>query len=1031
MDRLLVEDRLEQTLTRRLRPAIYSESISLQVESWQVPDEPVSVAEALAASYNPFTVGSMWGPAWSTMWLRVRGKVPAAWSGRRVEAVIDLGFSHPGPGRQAEGLVYDSTGLPIKGLAPRTNYVPIAAPAQGNEDVLLYVEAAANPFISAMVGEGDPRGDKLTADTELLYQLTCADLAVLDEDVWQLVLDIEVLSELMHELPANEPRRHEILRALERMLDTLDPHDVSGSAGRARWELTDMLARQAHASAHRISAVAHAHIDTAWMWPLRETIRKSSRTFSNVLALARDYPELVFACSQAQQYAWIKEFHPPIFAGIKTAVQSGNWEPVGGMWVESDTYLPGSEALARQLIHGTRFFVDEFGVETDGIWLPDSFGYTGAFPQLAKLVGARWFLIQKLSWNDTNRFPHNSFWWEGIDGTRIFAHQSPIDTYASTLSGSELAHAVHSYAENGFATTSLAMYGYGDGGGGPTREMLEKARRLGSLEGSPTVTVESASSFFDKAMSEYPDAPVWSGELYLELHRATFTSQAKMKSGNRLSERLLREAELWSATAALHGDFAYPYDQLDQLWKTVLLHQFHDILPGTSIAWVHREARAAYEKAEVELEDIIRRAAAALPGTGPGASSFLNAAPHERAEVMAAPLELADGVEVTQNLSDGRTAVWVEAPALGIGATTVGLPASKLPVTVSDGVLDNGLIRVTVDETGVITSLYDYPNARETLAAGDAGNLLQLHPDNPSRWDAWELDRNYRHSHVDLTEADSVQVVDSGPLLGSIRVQRSFGKSSLTQTLVVRAGSSRLDVLNEIDWYESGAILKAAFPFDIHADRESAEIQFGHVHRPTHSNTSWDAARFELYAHRWVHIDEAGYGVALLTDSTYGHDINRHARDGRSTTTTVRLTLLRAPRNPDPKTDQGVHRFTYAVLPGATISDAVAEGYALNIPLRSLDTAHDLTPLVTVDNPAVVVEAVKLADDRSGDIVVRLYESLGGKAHTAIHTNLPLQSANLVDLLERPLTEVRSDGDVVRLALQPFEICTLRLSRQP
>src|SRR5918995_353836 len=374
------------------------------------------------------------------------------------------------------------------------------------------------------------------------------------------------------------------------MLDVLDLADVGGTAAAARKVLADPLGRPAHASAHRLSAVGHAHIDCAWLWPLRETRRKCARTFANVTALAADYPELVFACSSAQQYAWVKEDQPALFDRIKRTVASGQWAPVGGMWVESDANLPGGESLARQLVHGRRFFRDELGVDTPEVWLPDTFGYTAAFPQLARLAGARWFLTQKLSWNETNRMPHHTFRWEGLDGPRILPHFPPVDTYNAELTGAELAHAVANYAEKGAGTRSLVPFGYGDGGGGPTREMLERARRLADLEGSPRVTVESPAAFFAAAEAEYPDAPVWSGELYFELHRGTYTSQAATKAGNRRSERLLREAELWAATAAVRAGAPYPYDELDELWKTVLLHQFHDILPGSSISWVHREA---------------------------------------------------------------------------------------------------------------------------------------------------------------------------------------------------------------------------------------------------------------------------------------------------------------------------------------------------------------------------------------------------------------------------------------------------------
>jgi alpha-mannosidase len=1028
-DRQRVEERVERALRQRIRPATYAAAVPLALEVWQVPDEPVPVAEALTATYRPFAVGQPWGAPWSTSWFRMRGTVPPEWAGRRVEAVIDLGFIGQWPGNQAEALAYRPDGQPIKGVAPRNAYVPVAHPAAGGEPVDLLVEAAANPDILAGGFLPTRLGDKTTAGNQPLYRLLRADLAVLDEEVWQLGLDIEVLTELMAELSMKDPRRHEILRALERAMDALDPHDVAGTATAVRDRLVEVLSRPAHASAHTISAAGHAHIDSAWLWPLRETIRKVSRTFANVTALAADYPELVFVASQAQQYEWLKEHQPAIYHRVAEAVKAGQWAPVGGMWVESDANLPGGEALARQLVYGKRFFLEEFDVECQEVWLPDSFGYTAAFPQLARLAGARWFLTQKLSWNQTNQLPHHTFWWEGIDGTQVFTHFPPIDTYVAELSGKELAHAVSNYAEKGRGTRSLAPFGWGDGGGGPTREMMEKARRLHDLEGSPRVVHESPEEFFEAAEAEYPDAPVWSGELYLELHRATFTTQARTKANNRRCEHLLREAELWAATAAVHTGFGYPYQRLDRLWKEVLLHQFHDILPGSAIAWVFREADAAYARVIEELTEIVDAAAAALAGTG-GAWLF-NAGPRARAEVAVVPAALAAG-GAGQPLAGDRVAVYTEAPALGAG--TAGAVPAPRPVEVTGLTLDNGLVRVTMDGDGLLASVRDLVAGREVLPPGARGNLLQLHPDFPNEWDAWDVDAHYRRTRVDLTAAESVTVTESGPLLGEVRVVRAFGASRVTQTVRVRAGSRRVDVATEIDWHESEKILKAAFPIDVHADRSTAEIQFGHVHRPTHTNTSWDAARFEVYGHRWVHVAEAGYGVAMLTDATYGHDAGRTTRPDGGTTTTVRLSLVRAPHSPDPHADQGRHRFTYALLPGATVADAVAEGYALNLPLRAYPGGAEApAPLVSVDGDAVVVEAVKLADDRSGDVVVRLYEALGGRAAATLRTGFPLHGAEVVDLLERPLPgagiEV-ADG-AVRLRLRPFQILTLRLARRP
>ncbi|WP_330281670.1 alpha-mannosidase [Streptomyces sp. NBC_00588] len=1010
-ERRRIEERAERLHNQRIKPALYAATVPLTVEAWQAPGEPVPFEEAAAAPYEPFAMDTPWGPPWGTTWFRMRGSVPAEWAGRRVETVIDLGFVGDWPGNQAEALVHLADGTPLKAVNPLNQYVPIANPATGGEEIHYLVEAASNPDILA----GDfaaptPLGDVLTAGDKPLYTFKRADLAVLDEQVFHLDLDLQVLRELMVHLGEHEPRRHEILHALDRAMDALDLDDISGSAAAVREVLAPVLAKPAHASAHTVSGVGHAHIDSAWLWPIRETKRKTSRTFSNVTALADEYEEFIFACSQAQQYEWVRDHYPQVWERIKKSVAKGQWAPVGGMWVESDGNLPGGEAIARQLIHGKRFFIEHFGIETKGVWLPDSFGYNAAYPQLAKLAGNEWFLTQKISWNQTNTFPHHTFWWEGIDGTRIFTHFPPVDTYNARFSGEEMARAVRNYAEKGAGTRSLAPFGWGDGGGGPTREIMERARRLADLEGSPKVVVEHPDAFFAKAREEYPDAPVWNGELYLELHRATYTSQARTKQGNRRSEHLLREAELWATTAALHADgYAYPYEKLDRLWKTVLLHQFHDILPGSSIAWVHREAEAEYARVAKELEALTAEAIAALGG---GGARVFNTSPYARAEVVRTP--------------EGAPA-YVRVPASGSAPLTAAEQPPQ-PVTVDGRVLDNGLVRVEVGEDGTLASVRDLRADREVLA--DRGNLLRLHTDLPNYWDAWDIDKHYRNRYTDLLEAESVTVVETDPLIGAIRVERSFGKgSTITQTITLRAGSPRIDFETDIDWHEAEKILKAGFPVDIRAPHSSAEIQFGHIQRPTHTNTSWEAARFEVSGHRWVHIAEPGYGVAVINDSTYGHDVTRTVREDGGTTTRISLSLVRAPRVPDPEADQGRHRFAYALLPGASIDDAVAEGYALNLPLRVADSAGAPEPVVSVAGEGVTVEAVKLADDASGDVVVRLYESRGGRAQGVLRTGFPVAGAQVTDLLERPLEDAEVVDGGVPVTLRPFQILTLRLRR--
>ncbi|WNZ07411.1 glycoside hydrolase family 38 C-terminal domain-containing protein [Streptomyces sp. 11x1] len=1008
-ERRRIEERVERVHTQRIKPALYAASVPFEVEAWQAPGEPVPFEEAAAASYAPFAMDTPWGPPWGTTWFRMRGQVPAEWAGRRVEAVIDLGFVGDWPGNQAEALVHLVDGTPLKAVNPLNQYVPIGNPVRGGESIDYLVEAASNPDILAdNFSRITPLGDILTAGDKPLYTFRRADIAVLDEEVFHLDLDLQVLRELMVHLGEHEPRRHEILHALDRAMDAVDLDDVSGSATAVREILAPVLAKPAHASAHTISGVGHAHIDSAWLWPIRETKRKTSRTFSNVTALADEYEDFIFACSQAVQYEWVRDNYPQVWERIKKAVDKGQWVPVGGMWVESDGNLPGGEAIARQLVHGKRFFIEHFGIETRGVWLPDSFGYNASYPQLAKLAGNEWFLTQKISWNQTNRFPHHTFWWEGIDGTRIFTHFPPVDTYNARFSGEEMDRAVRNYQEKGAGTRSLAPFGWGDGGGGPTREIMERARRLADLEGSPKVVVEHPDEFFAKARAEYEDAPVWNGELYLELHRATYTSQARTKQGNRRSEHKLREAELWATTAALHApQYSYPHEKLDRLWKTVLLHQFHDILPGSSIAWVHREAEAEYARVAEELEELTAEAVAALGG---GDARVFNTSPRDRAEVV----RTAEG-----------TPVYVTVPANGSAPLTAAEPPH--PVTVSGRVLDNGLVRVEIAEDGTLASVRDLVTDREVL--GDKGNLLRLHTDLPNYWDAWDVDKHYKNRYTDLLDPESITVVEENPLLGAIRVERTFGKGSrLTQTITLRAGSPRIDFETDIDWHEAEKFLKAGFPIDVRAAHSSAEIQFGHIQRPTHTNTSWEAARFEVSGHRWVHVGEPGYGVAVINDSTYGHDVSRTVREDGGTTTTVRLSLVRAPRIPDPEADQGKHRFTYSLLPGAGIEDAVAEGYALNLPLRVADAAGAPEPVVSVDGEGVTVEAVKLADDASGDVVVRIYESSGGRARGVLRTGFPLAGAQITDLLERPLSEAPTDGDGVPVTLRPFEVQTLRLT---
>ncbi len=970
--------------------------------------------------YQPFELGTAWGRAWSTWWFELRGAIPQDWAGRTVELVIDPGFLGDWPGNQAEGLVYTPEGTPVKGIHPRNGYVRLVDAAAGGEAVHFFLEAAANPDI--LVNEFVPTayGDKATAPPTPIYHFRVAELAVFEPEVWGLRFDIEVLFQLMLELPEADPRRDEILRALERCLDTLALDNIVGTAASARRELVDVLASPANASAHRLSAIGHAHIDSAWLWPIRETKRKTARTFSNVAALLEQYPDFRFAASQAQQYAWLKENYPAVWDRMHAAVEQGGWIPVGSMWVEADGNLPGGEAMARQLVYGMRFFDEELGVQTRGVWLPDSFGYSAAFPQLALAAGLEWFLSQKLSWNQTNTFPHHTFWWEGLDGSRVFTHFPPVDTYNSTLEAEELHHAVANYREKGIGTRSLVPFGYGDGGGGPTREMMERFLRARDLEGSPRIEIESPDAFFEKARAEYLDAPVWVGELYLELHRGTFTSHAREKRGNRASEARLREVELWWTAAAVRTGADYPHERIERLWKRALLQQFHDILPGSSIAWVHRENEEAYRANLAELEALIEEAATALGAAG----MVLNSAGHARRAL-------------AEN-SAGEPTGLVDVPGSGMAPATFVTPVH--PVTASSRQLDNGLVRVTIDDSGLIQSIVDLRAGRELVPAGRRANLLQLHEDLPNAWDAWDIDAHYRHSTTDLASVETIELTESGPLRSTLRVARSFGRSTAVQYISVVADDPRVHLRTELDWQEEEKLLKVSFPLVVHAQHHSAEIQFGHVRRPIHRNTSWDDARFEVAAHRWVHVEEPGYGVGLSNAGSYGHDITRTVGESGEVETELRISLVRAARSPDPGQDLGQHRFDYALVPGADLETIVRGGYDQHLPVRHLPgdaAAQDAWSLLEIEGEGIHVESVLMADDRSGDVIARVYEARGSRATARLRCGFAVSGYEQVDLLQRALgpEAARAQGfeptdEGLTLTLRPFQLATIRFRRQ-
>jgi alpha-mannosidase len=632
------------------------------------------------------------------------------------------------------------------------------------------------------------------------------------------------------------------------------------------------------------------------------------------------------------------------------------------------------------------------------VWIPDVFGYPASMPQVYAAGGMRRFVTQKLSWNTTNRFPHHTFWWEGLDGTRVLTHFPPVDTYNAEITPAECAGSVARFRDAAWSDWSLMPFGHGDGGGGPTREMLERARRMSDLDGAPRVSIGSPAEFFEHVEREHvtgAPVPVWRGELYFETHRGTFTSQLRTKLGNRRCERLLREVELWAAT---DGE---PVG-LDDEWRQVLTQQFHDILPGSSIAWVHAEAEATHAEVAERLE---ARRAELLDRLVPASPFVVNPAGVDRDEV----------IEV-----DG-------APMRVIVAANSMAPAESLDtahhVAVTSGSMANQHLAVRWDEHGNLTSIIDVERARELLPAGALAAVLELASDRPVRYDAWDLESWTPGLARPLLAAEWVEILDHRPLLGRVRIRRQFGPSSAVVTYTLRAGSPRLDIGIELDWQHDEHLLSMSFPLDVRAETAACDIQFGHVRRPTHASTSWDAAKFEVCAHRYVDVSEPDFGVAVLNDGRYGHGLF----EGR-----VRVSLARAARYPDPDADRGRHSVNLAVFPhGPGLAAVVAEAERFNTPLRVVTGSAESAPppVVTVLGEGVEIDAVKLADDDPDDLVVRLHEAVGNRTRVTVHCDRRLVDANRCNLLEERQHGLEVGDGICSLTVRPFEIVTLRLTR--
>ena len=953
--------RLAQT-SERLRALVYAETVPVEGLEVAGPVDRIARSEARSLPYRPAQLGERFGPLWATYWFRGAASVPPAWAGSRVDLLWD----------SASEATLWLGGVPAQGLNKHHVDAALAETAGGGERVEFEVELACNGLFGAQ---------------QAPVELHRCDVARFDPAAWRLFLDFETLRALSAEPGLDEAWAGELLSELARFCNVWPEPEAAAI-------LEVLYERRNATTAHELVAVGHAHLDTAWLWPLAETYRKAVRTFATQVRYLAEYPDYRFACSQAQQYAWIEATRPELWAEIVEHVRAGGWVPVGGTWIEPDCNIPSGESLLRQFLHGQRYFEQRFGRRCAEFWNPDVFGYNGQLPQIMREGGVDRFLTQKLSWNRFNRPEHHTFTWQGIDGSEVLAHFPPADTYTSAGTVAELRKTAREYRDHEHSRTAMLVYGHGDGGGGPTREMIETMLRARDLQGLPRTAMRRPEEFFQALETEPGERPTILGELYFEYHRGTYTTQARTKRGNRRAEIALHDAEFLATVAG--GD--YPRAELDRLWKLLLLQQFHDILPGSSIRLVYEDAERDLAEVEAGASAIADAALAAL-GAGP-----LNTTGFARREVVRAP-----GGELTV----------VEAPPYGFGVPAEDLVLNQHKVSRDGLVLENEHLRVELGEDGGVLSVVERSSGRETLAA--PGNRLELYDDRPVAFEAWDIDPFHLETRRDSPGATSYAVVSDSPLRVEVAFDRRVGEtSSLRQVVRLDAGSRRLEFHAEADWHEDRKLLKVCFPLAVRAPSATYEMQFGYTERPTHYSTSHDRARYEVPGHRFADLSEHGFGAALLTDCKYGYSCYDNE---------LRISLLRASKSPDPEADMGRHEFAYALLPhvgGWREAGVVAEAARFNMPLRwgaSVASTQGRS-FASVDDPNLVLDTIKRAED-SDAILLRLYEAHGARGTARVRLALPFASARRANALEDEGDELQIEGDEIVVPYRPHEIVTV------
>lgn len=971
-----------------------------------------------------------------TLWFSAETALPEDFKGDKVYLELDFG---------GEAIVRIN-GKIVGGVSSRMN----SGWVHRDQIFLPKDIVSGQPFeieVEATVDSGALCDVILAGGREKTYTLEKARLSLIDSVAESYYFDVQMVYAALEHIK-DETVRARVFAALDDSLHQLafdfNEEDFRSSIAPASELLWGELGKIRWQPQGEVIMTGHSHLDVAWLWTVREIVRKCARTFSNTIALLDRYPDAIFTQSQAVLYKFAQQHYPEVFEDIKRKIADGQWDIVGSAWVEADTNVAGGEALIRQLLYGKKYFEKEFGVSSDIYWLPDCFGFSWALPQIIKKSGMKYFVTAKLNSQKTNRFPHTLFKWKGIDGSEILAYMQRTP-YNGEYEPAKLVKAWEENDQKTVTDVSMGMYGYGDGGGGPTLGMVESGRRLSKIPGLPANKQGRAGEFFERANESREKYPVWNDELYYENHRGTYTSQAFAKKNNRQGEFLLSRGEMLSAFAFAFAGKEYPAKELEETWKLLLINQFHDLLPGTSIHEAHEDSKKEYAEMHERGGRVLESALTALsakilPFQDKIICWNMNSQPQSGlVELIMPSADLVPSDEngktlphSIKNVDKGVLLTFMaeNIPPMGYQAFSLVSPAKKTEekVQASKNLLENEYLRVTFNEKGHLTSVYDKENRREVLSGN--GNILQIFQDKPVHESAWDLELNYQKRGWNL-EAESIEILEKTPLRATIRIVSCFNKSLITQDISLAANSRRIDFATHVDWQETEKILKAAFPVAISSRFASYEIQHGAIQRPTHWNTSYDMAKFEACGHKWADLSEGDYGVSLLNDCKYGYDIYENC---------MRLTLLKAPNCPDLTADKGEHTFTYSLYPHAHSwqeGGTVAEAFSLNLPLRAefvkdetADSNSDALPesfsFVSINAPNVVIDAIKQAEDGDGWIL-RVYEAESKRGEVQVTWNLPFSKVTTCNMMEEEEREIEFDQKGFSFNISPHSVETFRI----